>query len=76
MFIVPLPEKCSVLFEIFLCKVVVFKWKNKGYFAVPKNLKLLAVPLFELYENAARYGPVIAAIPPLLSRFKFTCIGK
>ncbi|TEB14010.1 hypothetical protein FA13DRAFT_1782691 [Coprinellus micaceus] len=25
--------------------------------AVPKNMKLLAIPLFELYDNAARYGP-------------------
>ena len=24
---------------------------EKEYFAVPKNLKLLAVPLFELYDN-------------------------
>jgi hypothetical protein len=23
--------------------------------AVPKNMKLLAIPLFELYDNAARY---------------------
>lgn len=25
--------------------------------AVPKNMKLLAIPLFELYDNAARYVP-------------------
>lgn len=24
---------------------------EREYFAVPKNLKLLAVPLFELYDN-------------------------
>jgi len=26
--------------------------------AVPKNMKLLAIPLFELYDNAARYVTV------------------
>lgn len=40
-------------------------------FSVPKNLKLVAVPLFDLYENSARFGPVIGAIPPLLGRFTF-----
>ena len=29
--------------------------------AVPKNMKLLAIPLFELYDNAARY--VILRVP-------------
>jgi len=47
---------------------------DKCYFAVPRNLKLLAVPLFELYDNPFRYGPVISQIPVLLSRFKLTCI--
>ncbi|KDN39155.1 cleavage and polyadenylation specificity factor, 25 kDa subunit [Tilletiaria anomala UBC 951] len=39
--------------------------------AVPKNMKLLAVPLFELYDNSQRYGPQLAAIPHLLSRYNF-----
>ena len=41
-----------------------------GVFAVPKNLKLLAVPLFDLYDNLNRYGPVMAGIPQLVSRFE------
>jgi hypothetical protein len=32
-------------------------------------MKLLAIPLFELYDNAARYGPQLSAIPHLLSRY-------
>jgi len=44
---------------------------EKCVLAVPKNLKLLAVPLFELYDNAHRYGPVIASLPQVLSRIKF-----
>jgi hypothetical protein len=39
--------------------------------AVPKNMKLLAIPLFELYDNAARYGPQLSAIPHLLSRYVY-----
>jgi len=42
---------------------------------VPKNLKLLAVPLFELYGNVARYGPLIAALPSFLSRLRLTLAG-
>lgn len=39
--------------------------------SVPKNMKLLAVPLFELYDNTGRYGPQLSAIPHLLSKYRF-----
>ena len=39
--------------------------------SVPKNMKLLAVPLYELYDNTARYGPQLSAIPHYLSRYRF-----
>lgn len=42
---------------------------NKFMFAVPKNLQLVAVPLFELFKNAGTYGDVISAVPALLSRW-------
>jgi cleavage and polyadenylation specificity factor subunit 5 len=57
------PKECKKIFLVPLPETCVF--------AVPKNLKLLAVPLFELYDNAARYGPIISAIPQTLSRFDF-----
>ena len=44
--------------------------------SVPKNMKLLAVPLFELYDNTARYGPQLSAIPHLLSRYKFEFVNE
>lgn len=37
-------------------------------FAVPKNYKLVAAPLFELYDNAQGYGPIISSLPQALSR--------
>ncbi|KAL7168540.1 hypothetical protein ACSBR2_038885 [Camellia fascicularis] len=37
------PKECKKLFLVHL--------SEREYFAVPKNLKLLAVPLFELYDN-------------------------
>ncbi|XP_022891068.1 pre-mRNA cleavage factor Im 25 kDa subunit 2-like isoform X2 [Olea europaea var. sylvestris] len=37
------PKECKTLFMVHL--------SEREYFAVPKNLKLLAVPLFELYDN-------------------------
>lgn len=39
-------------------------------------MKLLAVPLFELYENTARYGPQLSAIPHLLSRYNFEIVDE
>ena len=51
-------------------KLFVVHLPEKCYFAVPKNLKLLAVPLFELYGNPQKYGPEIASIPHLLSRYR------
>jgi len=44
---------------------------EREYFAVPRNLKLLALPLFELYDNVQRYKPVISTIPQQPSRFQF-----
>uniref|UniRef100_K3YLI3 Uncharacterized protein n=1 Tax=Setaria italica TaxID=4555 RepID=K3YLI3_SETIT len=38
-------------------------------FVVPRNMKLLAVPLSQIHNNAQVYGPVIAGIPNLLSKF-------
>lgn len=47
------------------------KPRHSEVLAVPKNMKLLAVPLFELYDNANRYGPQLSAIPHLLSKYNF-----
>ncbi|CAE1303822.1 NUDT21 [Acanthosepion pharaonis] len=44
---------------------------EKALFAVPRNYKLVAAPLFELYDNAAGYGPIISSLPQALSRFNF-----
>ena len=65
-YIPPAVSKPKESRKIFLCEL-----PQNGILGVPKNLKLLAVPLFELYDNAHRYGPVIASIPQLLARVKF-----
>ena len=44
---------------------------EKALFAVPRNYKLVAAPLFELYDNAAGYGPIISSLPQALARFNF-----
>ena len=51
-------------------------WGNIEVLSVPKNMKLLAVPLFELYDNTQRYGPQLAAIPHLLSRYNFEFVDE
>lgn len=38
-------------------------------FAVPKNYKLVAAPLCELYDNAQGFGPIISTLPQGLSRW-------
>lgn len=40
-------QECKKLYLVYL--------SEREYFAVPKNLKLLAVPLFELYDNVQVY---------------------
>ncbi|POY71401.1 NUDIX hydrolase [Rhodotorula taiwanensis] len=47
------------------------KMPERQILTVPKNMKLVALPLFELYDNAVRYGPQLASIPTLLSRIEF-----
>jgi len=44
---------------------------ENSYFAVPKNYKLVAAPLFELYDNSNGYGPIISSLPQVLARFSF-----
>ncbi|EGG10959.1 Cleavage/polyadenylation specificity factor subunit 5 [Melampsora americana] len=57
------PKECKMLYLVQL--------PEKKVLSVPKNMKLLAIPLFELYDNPQRYGPQLAAIPHILSRFSF-----
>eukprot|EP00992_Anisonema_acinus_P003876 TRINITY_DN14261_c0_g1_i1.p1 TRINITY_DN14261_c0_g1~~TRINITY_DN14261_c0_g1_i1.p1 ORF type:complete len:227 (-),score=34.04 TRINITY_DN14261_c0_g1_i1:46-726(-) len=56
------------------CKLFIVHLPEKCIFAVPRNYKLLAVPLFEFHENSKRYGSVIASIPQILSRFHMNCM--
>ncbi|KAI3399083.1 hypothetical protein diail_7883 [Diaporthe ilicicola] len=62
------PKECKKLYFIQLPETKVL--------SVPKNMKLLAVPLFELYDNTARYGPQLSAIPHLLSRYNFEFVDE
>lgn len=52
-------------------KLFLVQLPEKALFAVPKNYKLVAAPLFELYDNAQGYGPIISSLPQALSRFNF-----
>ncbi|XP_074560048.1 pre-mRNA cleavage factor Im 25 kDa subunit 2-like [Curcuma longa] len=60
------PKECKKLFVVHL--------SEREYFAIPQNLKLIAVPLFELYGNFKRFGTVISSIPQQLSRFQFNMV--
>ena len=52
-------------------KLFLVQLQEKALFAVPKNYKLVAAPLFELCNNAPGYGPIISSLPQLLSRVNF-----
>ncbi|GIL72670.1 hypothetical protein Vretimale_4370 [Volvox reticuliferus] len=56
------PKECRKLFVVQL--------PERCVFAVPKNMKLVAVPVFELYDNMPRYGPIISSVPAVLSRLR------
>ncbi|KAJ4391183.1 hypothetical protein N0V93_004800 [Gnomoniopsis smithogilvyi] len=62
------PKECK--------KLYVIKLPESKVLSVPKNMKLLAVPLFELYDNSQRYGPQLSAIPHLLSRYNFEFVNE
>ncbi|RNA37638.1 Cleavage and polyadenylation specificity factor subunit 5 [Brachionus plicatilis] len=49
-------------------KLYLVQLGEKAIFAVPRNYKLVAAPLFELYDNAQGYGPIISSLPQVLSR--------
>ncbi|KAL5221278.1 hypothetical protein ABZP36_025991 [Zizania latifolia] len=61
------PKECI---KLFLIKLPVSR-----QFVVPRNMKLLAVPLSQIHNNAQVYGPIIAGIPNLLSKFSFNFIN-
>ncbi|KAH3776296.1 cleavage and polyadenylation specificity factor subunit 5-like [Dreissena polymorpha] len=52
-------------------KLFLVQLPEKALFAVPRNYKLVAAPLFELYDNSTGYGPIISTLPQTLSRFDF-----
>lgn len=62
------PKECTKLFLV--------KLPPSRKVIVPKNLKLLAIPLCQLHENDKTYGPIIAGIPQLLSKFSFNIIDS
>ena len=39
-------------------------------------MQLVAVPLLELYDNVARWGTIICALPLLLSRLRLSLVGE
>ena len=39
-------------------KLFLVQLPEKAFFAVPRNYKLMAAPLFELYDNPQGYGPM------------------
>jgi len=57
------PKECKKLYFVQLPRSKVL--------CVPKNMRIVAVPLYELYDNTNKYGPQLAAIPHLLSRYNF-----
>ncbi|PUZ51346.1 hypothetical protein GQ55_6G176600 [Panicum hallii var. hallii] len=61
------PKECI---KLFLIRLPVSR-----QFVVPRNMKLLAVPLSQIHNNAQVYGPVISGIPNLLSKFSLNVIS-
>ncbi|KAL2547928.1 Pre-mRNA cleavage factor Im 25 kDa subunit 1 [Forsythia ovata] len=60
------PKECTKLFLI--------KLPASRRFTVPKNFKLLAVPLCQIHDNEKIYGPIISGVPQLLSKLSFNIV--
>jgi cleavage and polyadenylation specificity factor subunit 5 len=60
------PKERKKLFMVLLPETCVFY--------VPKNLKFVAVSMYELYDNSKKFGPIISSIPQCISRFQFNQI--
>ncbi|KAH7651944.1 cleavage and polyadenylation specificity factor subunit 5 protein [Dioscorea alata] len=60
------PKECI---KLFLVRLPISR-----KFFVPKRMKLLAVPLFQIHDNCQTYGPVIHGIPQMLSKFSLNMI--
>ncbi|KAL2327235.1 hypothetical protein Fmac_020662 [Flemingia macrophylla] len=60
------PKECT--------KVFLVKLPASRKFIVPKNMRLLAVPLCQVHENHKTYGQIISGVPQLLSKFSFNMI--
>jgi len=50
-------------------KLFLIQLPEKALFAVPRNYRLVAAPLHEIYDNRATYGPVIANLAQMISRY-------
>ncbi|RKP08439.1 cleavage and polyadenylation specific factor 5, partial [Thamnocephalis sphaerospora] len=50
-------------------KIYLVHMPERKLLSVPRNMKLLAVPLMELYDNPTRYGSQLCSLPHVLSRF-------
>ncbi|KAM7515686.1 hypothetical protein LguiA_005269 [Lonicera macranthoides] len=60
------PKECTKLFLV--------KLPESRKFIVPRNLKLLAVPLCQIHDNQKTYGPIISGVPQLLSKFSINIV--
>ena len=55
-------------------RLFLIRLPEKANFSVPSNLKLVAVPLLEIYDNTKSYGHIISSLPQMLSRFSFNLL--
>ncbi|XP_053209447.1 cleavage and polyadenylation specificity factor subunit 5-like [Panonychus citri] len=52
-------------------RLILVQLPEETKFIVPRNYRLVAAPVFELFDNAQGYGHIIASLPQALSRFNF-----
>lgn len=67
LFLLQMPERSTFSLPSLLCASVLIASDRSScaeVLSVPKNMKLLAVPLFELYDNSARRVSWLSDIQP------------
>lgn len=64
-----LPPHCTKPKE--MKRIFVVDFPPFSAFQVSGSFRVVAVPLFDLYDNGATYGPINSSLPQVLSRFDF-----
>lgn len=57
-----------------VCSQFLVKLPPHATFSVPKNFKIVSVPLMEIFGNAKSYGAINSSLPTVLNRYQMNLL--